>query len=327
MRMTEDPSVGFKRARLESSPVAMEAEEEPPASTFRRGARASYYRKPTAPSQEVLPVPEAENNPEQEQPRTPHEQLLDACEEGDLEAVKRNLERPDADTYVNLQAFARGVRRKEFPEVFAWGRGDTALRYAAFHGYHAIVQALLDAGAVPGLRNDEAKHALGLLEAGTHILGKKRTDPRHLPRGDSAERADVAKLLEVAMAQQWIVKNGPIGADLDGRIAQVVGVGQDGRRLAIIRDAEPSSRRPYYQAEAVRSVYLKPRQLCRAPRPPPSATAWPLDARFTCALAGKPTCDCSASAGEAQEPGQGAALEEALVLPTGSANAVDAVSS
>ena len=71
---------------------------------------------------------------------------------------------------------------------------------------------------------------------------------------------------------------------------------QDGRRLVIIKDAEPSSLRPYYEEKAYKCVYLKPSQLCKVAPPPGSAheEQWPLDARFECALARKVMCVCNA---------------------------------
>ena len=101
--------------------------------------------------------------------------LLSASEEGDLPTVLECLRRPDAKVLVNLHGHARNIVRERDPETglpSEWGhpealtcyRGDTALRYAAFHGYAGIVRALLMAGAVPGLRNDDAKGALALSE-------------------------------------------------------------------------------------------------------------------------------------------------------------------
>jgi hypothetical protein len=109
--------------------------------------------------------------------------LLDACEEGDFEVVMRCLARPGVSAYLNSNGIARGIVRVYddkgvtldwgHPELLACGRGDTALRFAAFHGYANIVEALLEAGAIPGLRNDEANSALALAKAGLKMLNKK----------------------------------------------------------------------------------------------------------------------------------------------------------
>ena len=64
------------------------------------------------------------------------------------------------------------------------------------------------------------------------------------------------------------------------------------------QDQEPSARRPH-EAQAVRAVYLRPTQLCRAPPPPDSKKQWPLEAQFGCALAGKTRCECDGPRGAA----------------------------
>ena len=309
----ENRGPGNKRSR--SSPTNDSGDEGgsgPLGPPSRRGARASYYRKPQDDSRDKEKAISSsaahmlDAVPEEDQhlkcPRvTLHERLLDAADEGDLEALKTCLRDPEVDACLNLAGWARSVTPKGHPETLAWGRGETALRIAAFHSHKTIVSALLEAGAVPGLRNDDAKHAQALCEEGSRLLAKKRrsqhVDESDLPRNqDQAERDDVWWLLGTAMEQQWIIRGSHV-AGLDGRIAQIVNVGRDGRRLAIIKDQEPSARRPYYEAQAVRSVYLRPTQLCRAPPPPDGKKQWPLEARFGCALAGKTQCECDAIQG------------------------------
>lgn len=95
----------------------------------------------------------------------------------------RCLARPGVSAYLNSNGIARGIVRVYddkgvtldwgHPELLACGRGDTALRFAAFHGYANIVEALLEAGAIPGLRNDEANSALALAKAGLKMLNRK----------------------------------------------------------------------------------------------------------------------------------------------------------
>jgi hypothetical protein len=276
----------------------------------RRGARASYYRKPQddgeSASHRLAAVPEEQpqSQPQQtQQPQPPrkllHDRLLDASDEGDLDGLRVCLQDPAIDTCLNLAGWSRNVTPKGHPETLSWGRGETALRYAAFHSHKAVVSALLEAGAVPALRNDDAKHAQALCEEGSRLLAKMKrshVEPEDLPRNaEQDERDEVWWMLGKAMEQQWIVRGAHV-AGLDGRIAQIVNVGRDGRRLAIIADPEPSARRTYYEAQAVRSAYLTPSQLVPAPPPPAGMKQWPLDARFGCALAGKKHCECAATA-------------------------------
>uniref|UniRef100_A0A7S2NRA6 Uncharacterized protein n=1 Tax=Haptolina brevifila TaxID=156173 RepID=A0A7S2NRA6_9EUKA len=268
----------------------------------RRGARASFYRKPQSPSGESSVAgalaaadgaSEAGTTDGEPAERSPHEILLDACDEGALEVVEECLRRADIDTYLNLSGVAKNIASTGRPELLCCGRGETALRHAAFHGYARIVQMLLDAGAVAGLRNDEAKSAADLAQAGGQLLGRKPgTVPvADLPRGDPTERVAVIQLLLEANAQQWIIVAHHV-PDLNGRIAQVSGVRQDGLRRAIVDDSEASSGRPYFQKGAVRSALLRPDQLRRLPPPAAPLKVWPLDARFQCVLAGKERCEC-----------------------------------
>lgn len=325
-------SLSRKRPRAEES---AQEEAELPIESARRGVRASFYRpstiKSSASSDEAnsraaaVPCPRDAILP---LVRSPHETLLDACEEGEYDAVMACLQQPDVDMYINLHGYARNVVAARCPEtgaVLEWGhpealtayRGDTPLRYAAFHGYARIVEALLAAGAVPSLRNDDAKGAKDLAELGGSLMTKKKSkevlaaqgpakEVLDLPRGDAAERAEVVQMLKEALAAQWVIIN--YSATLNGRVAQVVGVMQDGRRLCIINDAAASAHRPYYEKSAVTSAYLWQDNLLKIPPPPPSAKlrAWPLDARFCCYLSGRQQCECECNAAAAA-PVQGEA--------------------
>ena len=229
--------------------------------------------------------------------RSEHEQLLDACEEGDLDTVKRCLLRPGVSAYLNQNGFARGIKRVlcettgatldwGHPELLACGRGDTALRFAAFHGYVEIVHALLEAGAIPSLRNDEAHSALALAKAGLKILNKRGTKgdklilPEDKPRcGDPDQLAEVIRLLEHAERQQWVIVNVTDRPYLNGRIGQRVRVMED-RVLVIVDDSEPGPHRPYFEKGAVRSARLLPSQLRRLKPPPPPLREWPLGQRW-----------------------------------------------
>lgn len=235
--------------------------------------------------------------------------LLDACEEGDYVAVMACLQQPDAHLHLNLHGYARNVVAARCPDTGAieqWGhpealtnyRGDTPLRYAAFHGFARIVEALLAAGALPVLRNDDAKGAIDLAEYGRDLLKKKGKEaplPADLPRGDPEERTEVIQMLREALEHQWVVINCTERPDFNGRIAQLVAATNDGRRLGIINDAAATASRPYYEKSAVTSAYLWPEQLMKIPPPPPGAKmkAWPLDARFCCFLAGCVRCECA----------------------------------
>ena len=172
--------------------------------------------------------------------------------------------------------------------------GDTALRFAAFHGYVEIVHALLEAGAIPSLRNDEAHSALALAKAGLKILNKRGTKgdklilPEDKPRcGDPDQLAEVIRLLEHAERQQWVIVNVTDRPYLNGRIGQRVRVMED-RVLVIVDDSEPGPHRPYFEKGAVRSARLLPSQLRLRPPPPPlrewplgQRWAWPLHRRWT----------------------------------------------
>lgn len=333
------------------------------APTFRRGARASYYRKVAkverattaiadhvpddsggedagGPPSLVPPVPRIP--PALPTIRSAHEQLLDACEEGDVARVRACLAEPDVDRYLNLDGVARGIVVMRcpksggtldwgHPELLACGRGDTPLRYASFHGYLTIVKLLLEAGAVPGLRNVECKSALALAQEAGGLLRRfeeqqKALKEKHeqqqlrdlalkegrepppkeekkqrvrssilaidLPRGDPAEHAEVVRVLEAATAQQWLVVNYH-RPEINGRIAQITSVAADGLRCAIIDDAEASKERPFYLKSAVRSATLTQSQLRKVLPPKPPLQTWPLNARFGCMLAGRSACACA----------------------------------
>ena len=222
--------VGNGKRLREASGVDLVQDEadcsEPPS---RRGARASYYRPAALSTLPSVPSAESLTDLDSEQPRQPREQpharLLDACEEGDVDALKACLQQPGVDSYLNLAGWARGVTPKAHPEALAWGRGETCLRVAAFHGHRKVVKLLLEAGAVPSLRNDEAKNAQQLSEVGSQLLAKRhRVADEDLPRvQDQKERDETWWLLKAAMAQQWIVRDSLV-AGLDGRIAQIVNV-------------------------------------------------------------------------------------------------------
>ena len=271
-------------------------DEGPPPSPIRRsGVRASFYRKspPKAKSSESALASNPHSPARALSNRSPLEVLLSASEEGDYDTVVDCLRAPGADILINLRGFARGVVT-EYDANDApveWGHpealtcyvdGDYALGYAAFHGHVRIVRALLEAGALPGLRNSDAKSALALAELGTSLSTKKqqrKLAPADVPRVTaSAERAEVVRMLKLAVMQQTIVENA--SATLDGRIAQVVSVGVDGMRLVIINDAAPSPGKPFYEKSAVTSAFLLPSQLLTIRPPPPPAKAWPLEMRF-----------------------------------------------
>ena len=166
-------------------------------SPVRRGVRTSYFRSRGTPKSLSLhddntPVHSPTSRTCGE--REPLEILLSASEEGDLAGVHESLERPDAAILVNLSGHARNIVRQfdvESGRPSEWGhpesltcyRGDTALGYAAFHGYVAVVQALLAAGSVPGLRNDECKSALALAEVRSRVRGvcESASEPPQTP--------------------------------------------------------------------------------------------------------------------------------------------------
>ena len=233
---------------LEDEPDAVERPNDLMAEpSARRGGRASYYRQsPPKRKREtedeerrrgelraLMPPPP----PPSSTLLTPHEQLLDASEEGDLEGVLHCLRSPDSDIYLNLNGIARGIVYVKCPETgatldwghpekLACGRGDTALRYASFHGYAPIVAALLDAGAVPGLRNDEANSALALAQCALGMVKAaaakraKATPVEDMPRGTAEGLTETIKLLEEASRLQWVIVNYR-DPSLVGRIAQV----------------------------------------------------------------------------------------------------------
>mmetsp|Transcript_28622 Transcript_28622/g.73419 ORF Transcript_28622/g.73419 Transcript_28622/m.73419 type:complete len:347 (+) Transcript_28622:69-1109(+) len=316
-------------------------EESEESSGARRGARASYYRKAAKTDDDEAAAGSEEGAPLAPPPlptdsvRTPHEALVDACEEGDLARVKQCLARSDVDNYLNQVAIARNIVMVRcpktgatldwgHPELLACGRGDTPLRYAAFHGYAPIVKLLLDAGSVPWLRNDECKSALHLAKEAGKLLSRyveqqkkeeqlktlalaaegegTKTQPKKsrkdsilaadLPRGDPNERVGVIQMLQEATDQQWIIVNYE-RPELNGRIAQITSVRIDGRRCAIIDDAEASAERPFYLQSAVRSASLRTDQLRKLPAPKPPQKTWPLGARFCCMLAGESACACA----------------------------------
>ena len=81
--------------------------------------------------------------------------------------------------------------------------------------------------------------------------------------------------------------------ELNGRIAQISSIREDGRRIAIIDDTEASKERPFYLQDAVRTASLRTMQLRKLPPPPPPLKTWPLGARFCCMLAGESACACA----------------------------------
>ena len=239
------------------------AEQNTNLQSARRGVRASFYRpstrKPATPDATTSsPCSSARHNP---LPivRSPHEMLLDACEEGDYVAVMACLQQPDAHLHLNLHGYARNVVAARCPDTGAieqWGHPEALTttvatrhrRYAAFHGFARIVEALLAAGALPVLRNDDAKGAIDLVEYGriTQEEGQGGAPlPADLPRGDPEERTEVIQMLQEALEHQVVI-NCTERPDFNGRIAQFVAATNDGRRLGIINDAATASR-PYYE--------------------------------------------------------------------------------
>ena len=264
-----------------------------------RSTRATSRLEPE-PQREPTPEPNNDAVPPDVEERLPLEVLLSAAEEGDHAGVVEFLKRPDAHLLINKYGYARRIVWSNWedairgnvewghPETLTMYRGDTALRYASFHGYLNIVETLLAAGAVPALRNDDAKSSLQLAEAGKELQKVKNSskmDSRDVPQGDPAERSEVIRVLKAACATQWLV----VGCTerqsvhLNGRIADVVGVSdQDPTlRLVVVNDSQPTRARPYYEKSAVTSAFLTTSQLLKLPPPPPPAKSWPGDARFT----------------------------------------------
>lgn len=222
------------------------------------------------------------------------------------------------------------------PESLTVYRGDTALRYAAFHGFLAIVEALLAAGALPGLRNDDAKSALTLAELGAKLTLKKYAKkllPADLPKGDPSERPAVIAALKAALTRQWLV-TGCVGrnAVLNGRIAEVVGATPDGQRLSIVKDTAPTPERPWFEKSAAISVYLTPKNLLLLQPPPPPAKAWPPGARFTLSDEGgpvpvEPLVTAAAASGVSKGAVVGAAFDGLADETTGGAIGGEAATS
>ena len=219
--------------------------------------------------------------------------MLDACEAGDLTAVRECLKRRDIELHLNSRGFARNVYRGG--DWLACGRGDSALHYAAFHGHAQVVRALLEAGAVVGIINDEGKSAMQLAKAGRDLLSKREKEKRErdrppleeLPRGDPEQRQATLDTLRDAEAEQYVIVG--YKEAFNGRVAKIVGVDASGKRRVIVDDARASDHRPWFQKGAVRSAMLEwPAQLRKLPRPPEGApAAWPTDARFQCTASAK----------------------------------------
>lgn len=157
------------------------------------------------------------------------------------------------------------------------------MRYAAFHGYSAIVRRLLDAGAIPGLRNDEAESALALAKAGIKMLTKPPRKGPPIPcadrprTGDPAALGEVIRLLEVAEKTQWVIVGVTERPYLNGRIGKRVRVMGDGRVMVVVDDSASGPHRPYFEKAAVRTALLLPSQLRRLRPPPPPMKEWPAD--------------------------------------------------
>jgi hypothetical protein len=117
-----------------------------------------------------------------------HERLLNASREGNLAGVQSCLAAPQEQVMaaVNLSGKARSGTAPATP-----------LRFAAFHGFGAIVRALLDAGALVSLLNEKGQSALDLAEiGGAHEGAKGLRDDRPrvlqmLRQAKSAERFEI----------------------------------------------------------------------------------------------------------------------------------------
>jgi len=93
------PRTGGSSLRLNSSTTPRGS------STDRHSALALTTTPVRDVSSDLMPPPAAAAR------RSAHEQLLDACEEGNLDAVLKSLGHPDISTHLNSNGIARGIRR------------------------------------------------------------------------------------------------------------------------------------------------------------------------------------------------------------------------
>ena len=140
-----------------------------------------------------------------------HQRLLDAAQEGDADHL-RSLLKDD------LEAV-----RPMLDEVGLARRGSkrsTALRYAAFHGFERCVRALLAAGALPNLRDEQD----GIKDQKVDALALARLGrDSSAARGPPGERAGtIAALAAAAAADAWEVKNVDTQPELNGSLVCIV---------------------------------------------------------------------------------------------------------
>ena len=168
--------------------------------------------------------------------RPPEQRLVDAAQEGDVDALRELLMTTDAKSLLDVQALARGGKTPA-----------TALRYAAFHGHEPCVRALLAAGALPNLCNEEGKDALALAKLGRD---------HRAARGPTNERAGTITTLERASASdQWEMHSISMRPELNGHIVSIIRLPAAGKYT--VRDAA-TSKEYDLKREKVRRKLLSP---------------------------------------------------------------------
>ena len=137
---------------------------------------------------------------------TPYERLLDAAQEGDTAALHACLN-DDLSTLKPLLDLAGLARGGTTPA--------TALRYAAFHGFEGCVRALLNAGALPNLRDEfQNNDALALARKG---VGNRSA------RGPPGERVGtIAALVAASRADVWEIHGVENRPEVNGRHVRII---------------------------------------------------------------------------------------------------------